>query len=130
MVKQPLIAMVIALILALGGSLLGNFWQINVYLKQRDALVQAEAMTAKTEGYLEDARATTNACSDATDDLRELADKRDLAAVGVRQQAITVASKHSAKADAILAKPSPVPDNHCESAQVLIDDWLRERAKP
>ena len=122
--------LLIALALALVLSVLGHIWQASVYLKQRDALVQAEAMTAKTEGYLEDARATTNACSDATDDLRELADKRDLAAVGVRQQAITVASKHSAKADAILAKPSPVLDNHCESAQVLIDEWLRERAKP
>ena len=130
MVKQPFIAAAAVLILALVSSLLGNLWQANVYLKQRDALVQSKAETVKTQGELKDAQGMASACSDATDDLRELADKRELAAVGVRQQATTVASKHSAKADAILAKPSPVPDNHCESAQVLIDDWLKERAQP
>ena len=130
MVKQPFIYAAIVLILALVSSLLGNLWQANVYLKQRDALVQSKAETVKTQGELKDAQGMASACSDATDDLRELADKRELAAVGVRQQALTVASKHSARADAILAKPSPVPDNYCESAQVLIDDWLKERAQP
>lgn len=119
-----------ALVLALLMSLLGHIWQGYSYLKIRDALTLANAEVKHQGENLEGTQAIASACSDATDDLRELADKRETVATGAREQAKEVAAGYEKKADAILAKPDPVPGNACASAQVLVDEWLSERAKP
>lgn len=122
--------LIAALAVALLISLLGHIWQGHTYLKLRDAVTLAGADVKQKGEELSQAQAMVNACSDATDDLRELADKRELEAKGAREQANTAATEHEKKADAILAKPDPVPGNSCASAQLLVDDWLVERAKP
>lgn len=119
-----------ALALALLLSLLANIWQSKTYLAMRDALTSASAKVTRLGEELEQARAMASACSDATEDLRELADKRELEAVGAREQAKEVAAGHEKKADAILAKPDPVPGDACASAQLLVDDWLAARGRP
>lgn len=122
--------LIAALALALLLSLLVNVWQAKTYLSMRDALTSASAEVARKGEDLEEARAMASACSDATEALRELADKRELEAKGEREQAEAVAKDHGKKADAILAKPDPVPGDACASAQLLVDNWLSERAKP
>ena len=119
-----------ALALALLLSLLGHICQARVYLKMRDALTSASAEIKNKGKELEGAQAMAFACSDATEDLRELADKRKREAVGAREQAEAVAKEHGKRADAILATPDPVPGDACASAQLLVDGWLAERGRP
>ena len=122
--------LIAALAIALLLSLLAHIWQGHTYLKLRDAVTLASADVKQKGKDLSQAEAMASACSDATDDLRELADKRESVATGAREQATEVAAGYEKKADAILAKPDPVPGNACASAQVLVDEWLSERAKP
>ena len=119
-----------ALVLAILLSLLGNIWQASTYLELRDALTSARAEITRSGEDLAGAQSLASACSDATEDLRELADKRELEAAGAREQARLVAAGQEKQADAILAKPDPVPGDTCTSAQVLVDDWLRQRTTP
>lgn len=119
-------ALTVALIL----SLLGHIWQATTYLELRDALTSAGAEVARLAEKLAGAQSLASACSDATEDLRELADKRELEAAGAREQAKSAAAGHEKQADAILAKPDPVPGDACASAQLLVDDWLSQRTSP
>ncbi|CAA2108198.1 hypothetical protein [Variovorax paradoxus] len=78
----------------------------------------------------DDARAAASACSDATDDLRTLADKRAAEAKKAQAAARDAATGRQQTAHAILSTPSAVPGNACASAQVRVDAWLKGRVQP
>jgi hypothetical protein len=110
-----------ALLVSLGLSVAGNAalgW----------AWVGAREKAATTTLQRDDARAVASACSDATDDLRELADKRAAEAKKAQAAARFVALGHQARAQTILATPATVPGDACASAQARIDGWLKGRA--
>ncbi|AVQ83831.1 hypothetical protein [Variovorax sp. PMC12] len=109
------------LLVALGLSVAGNAvlgW----------AWVGAREKAATSVLQRDDARAAASACSDATDDLRDLADKRAAEAKKAQAAARTVALGHQVSAQTILATPAAVPGDACASAQVRVDGWLRGRA--
>ena len=111
------------LLWALGLSLaaaasLGWLW-----LDARDEL--AAAVTQR-----DSARAAASACSDATDDLRQLADRRAAEAAAAQRQARAVALEHQRRAQQILSMPASQPGNDCASARDRVDDWLQGRARP
>lgn len=109
----------IALIISLAANgVLG--WS---YLGQRDAT------TAATH-QRDQARTDASACSDATEDLRTLANKRSTAAAPARAAAATAAKILSQRADATLSQQPKVPGDMCASMQALGDEWLQGRAKP
>ncbi|CAN7473619.1 hypothetical protein [Variovorax paradoxus] len=109
------------LALALAVSVVGNAALGWAWIGAREAV-------ATTALERDNARASASACSDATDDLRTLADK--LAADAKRAQAAAhlAAVDHQARAQTILATPAAVPGDACASAQVRIDGWLKGRA--
>lgn len=111
----PAWAWVLALSLA-GNGVLGWAW-IGAREKAAASVVQRD-----------DARAVASACSDATDDLRDLADKRAAEAKKAQAAARAVALDHQSRAQAILLAPAAVPGDACASAQARVDDWLRGRA--
>lgn len=112
-----------ALALALTLSVAGNVAVGRAWLSVRDDLATAivQRDTARTDAA---------ACSDATDDLRALADKRQIAAAPARAAAATVARTLTKRADATLASAPAVPGDMFASMQALGDDWLQSRAKP
>lgn len=118
------------LALALLASLATNGLLGWTYLGQRDDATQARADLGAMEQQRDGARADASACSDATDDLRTLADQRAIEAQAARAEAAAKAKSHNQKADAILATPPAVPGDDCRSAQLRIGDWLKGRAKP
>lgn len=81
-------------------------------------------------GQRDEARADASACSDATDDLRDLADKRKAEAETARAAAKTVYVTRSKRADAILSKPASVPGDDCRSAADRAAAWLATRGTP
>ena len=115
----PLQALALALALSVAGNVaLGRAW-----LAARDDLAAAivQRDTARTDA---------SACSDATADLRELADKRSTEAAPARAAAAIVARTLTKRADITLATAPAVPGDMCASLQALGDDWLQSRAKP
>ncbi|MEI5604392.1 hypothetical protein, partial [Streptomyces brasiliscabiei] len=70
-------------------------------------------MTQQRDG----ARDLAAACSDAVDDLRELADRRKKEGEAARALAAARARTHEQRADEILAAPPAVPGDTCASAQ-------------
>lgn len=116
--------------LALLASLAANGLLGWAYLGQRDDATQARADLGAMEQQRDGARADARACSDATDDLRTLADQRASEAKAARAEAAAKAKSHNQKADAILATPPAVPGDDCKSAQVRVADWLKGRAQP
>ncbi len=118
------------LALALLASLAANGLLGWAYLGQRDDATQARADLGAMEQQRDGARADARACSDATDDLRTLADQRASEAKAARAEAAAKAKSHNQKADAILATPPAVPGDDCKSAQVRVADWLKGRAQP
>ncbi|MDM0011996.1 hypothetical protein QTH87_06025 [Variovorax sp. J22P168] len=114
--SPALVAVASALVLSLAGNaVLGWAW-----LGTRDALVQAVSDRDL-------ARSSASACSDATDDLRKLADRR--AAVAKKAQAIarSQAAAHEQLAQTILSTPAALTGDDCGSARVRVDRWLIER---
>jgi len=97
------------------------------YLGQRDTIttLRTEAKTQKRD--LDAARADASACSDATDDLRALADQRAKEADAARAQARKASATRAKRADAILATPPAVPGDDCASARVRVDQWVKGR---
>jgi hypothetical protein len=91
------------------------------YLGQRDKA------TAAIE-QRDDARGAATACSDATEDLRVLADKRKLNANVARTAAAGKATALEQRADATLSRQPKDLLNSCASIQALGDDWLKSRA--
>lgn len=122
--RLPLVLLVFGLLVA-GNVLLGR-----AYLGQRDATTTARAATTTAIGERDGARALAGACSDATEDLRELADKRKTEADDARKAAAVQARPHEQRADAILAAPPAVPGEACASAQRRVDGWLKGRMAP
>lgn len=118
------------LALALLASLAANGAMGWSYLGQRDDATQARADLGAVEQQRDGARADASACSDATDDLRTLADQRAIEAQAARAEAAAQARTHHQKADAILATPPAVPGDDCKSAQMRVDNWLKGRAQP
>lgn len=111
------------LLVALGLSVAGNAalgW----------AWVGAREKSATTLVERDNARSAASACSDATEDLRDLADKRGAEAKRALAAARTAATGRQQTANAILSTPPAVPGDACASAQVRVDGWLRGRAQP
>lgn len=119
-----------AAVLALLASLLGNLLLARAYLGQRDAATAARASVGEMTQQRDGARDLAAACSDAVDDLRELADRRKREGEAARASAAARARTHEQRADEILAKPQAVPGDACASAQHRVDNWLQGRAKP
>lgn len=112
-----------ALLVALGLSVTGNAalgW----------AWVGAREKSAATLVERDNARAAASVCSDATEDLRDLADKRGAEAKAAQAVARAAATGRQQAANTILSTPPAVPGNACASAQVRVDGWLRGRAQP
>lgn len=112
-----------ALLMSLGLSVAGNAvlgW----------AWIGAREKAATTTLQRDDARAMTSACSDATDDLRELADIRGATAKKAQAVARDAALVRQRAAQTILSTPAAVPGDACASAQVRVDAWLRGRVQP
>lgn len=112
-----------ALLVSLGLSVAGNAalgW----------AWVGAREKAATTILQRDDARAVASACSDATDDLRELADKRSAEAKKAQAIARDAATGRQKAAQTILSTPAAVPGDACASAQARVDAWLRRRVQP
>ena len=118
-----MIAPVQILAVLLAASVLANIGLGRAWLAARDG-----AATAITQR--DGARQAASACSDATDDLRTLADQRAIEAQAARAEAAAQARTHQQKADAILATPPAAPGDDCQSAQVRVADWLKGRAQP
>lgn len=100
------------------------------YLGQRDKTTEAQSAVTAMEQQRDGARADARACSDAVDNLRDLADRLADDAKAARAEAAAKAKSHNQKADTILATPPAVPGDDCRSAQLRIGDWLKGRAKP
>jgi len=116
-------SLVQALLVAFGLSVAGNAalsW----------AWVGAHERTATTAVERDNARAAASACSDATDDLRELADKRGAEAKKAQAVARSAATGRQQTANTMLSTPAAVPGDACASAQVRVDAWLRGRGQP
>lgn len=109
-----------ALAALLAASVLVNIGLGRAWLAARD-----DAATAI--GQRDTARADASACSDATDDLRDLADRRRAAAAPARAAAASAAAVLSHRADATLASAPTVPGDMCASMQALGDKWLQGR---
>ncbi|HEY8357054.1 MAG TPA: hypothetical protein VIL30_06290 [Ramlibacter sp.] len=117
--------MPLAQILAIffGLSVLGNAWQYRTNLGTRTQLVEAT-------GARDQARVAANTCSDATEALRELADKTASAGRKAAAEAAVRARQHQSRAQAILAAPAAVPGDDCRSAQARIERWFSTRERP
>lgn len=99
-------------------------------LSQRDKTTEAQSAVTAMEQQRDGARAVASACSDAVEDLRNVADQRAAEAKAARAEAAAKARGHNKKADSILATAAAVPGDDCRSAQVRVADWLKGRAKP
>lgn len=111
-----------ALLVALGLSVAGNAalgW----------AWVGAREKGATMVVERDNARSAATACSDATEDLRDLADKRSAEAKKAQAAAHTAATGRQQTANTILSTPAAVPGDACASAQVRVDAWLRGRVQ-
>lgn len=111
------------LLIALGLSVAGNAalgW----------AWVGAREKSATTVVERDNARAAALACSDATENLRDLADRRAAEAKKAQAVARAAANGRQQAANAILSTPPAVPGDACASAQIRVDAWLRGRAQP
>lgn len=109
-------------VIVLGLSLAANGVLGWAYLGQRDDATAAA-------GQRDQARADATACSDAVEDLRELADKRRAAAAPARAAAGTAAQGLNQRADRTLGLQPKVPGDMCASMQALGDDWLQGRGQ-
>lgn len=119
-----------AAVLALLVSLLGNVLLARAYLGQRDAATVERASVAEMTHQRDGAHDLAAACSDAVDDLRELADRRKKEGEAARVSAAVQARKHEQRADEILAAPRALAGDVCANAQHRVDSWLQGRAKP
>lgn len=88
-----------------------------------------DARDGRTEAVAErdSARGAASACSDATDDLRRLADQRAAEAKAARETAAKAARNAQGRAQTILATPARVPGDDCRSAAAQVDEWLSTR---
>lgn len=94
------------------------------------AWLGARDQVAATTTQRDNARAAASACSDATEALRELADKRGAEAKRAQAAARQAASQREGRAQQILSTPSALPGDDCGSARVRVDGWLKGRVTP
>lgn len=107
----------IALLISLAGNVaLGWAW-----LDTRDDFATATVQR-------DQARGDASACSDATEALREQADKRAAAGKTATAAARAVAAGKQGRAQVILTTPPSVPGDDYASARRRADDWLLGRA--
>lgn len=118
-------AIALAAGLVLGNLLLGWAW-----LSARDQATAARADLVSMQQQRDGAREAASVCSDAVQDLRDLADRRKSEADAARATAASKAQAHERRADEILATPPAVPGDVCASAQHQVDSWLKGRGKP
>ena len=110
-----------ALLVALGLSVAGNAALGWAWIGARE-----KAVTSTLQR--DDARAAASACSDATEDLRELADKRAMEAKKAQAVARQAAGRREVRAQQILGTPPALPGDDCGSARVRVNEWLKGRA--
>jgi hypothetical protein len=97
------------------------------YLGERD---KATEQTTRLEGAgaeIQKTEAAAQQCSDGVDRLAKAGEVRAEAASENRKVAKVKADVHYQRADKVLAAPAPVPHDACMSAQVRMDEWLKER---
>ena len=116
-----------ALLIALALSLAGNAGLAYLHLQHR---TEAAASLATATTQRDQARADATACSDATEALRELADRRTAAAAPARAAATSNARTLQVRADHTLSLQPSKPADLCASMQAMGDEWLQGRAKP
>jgi hypothetical protein len=107
-------------LIALGISLAGNATLSLFWLGARDTV-------AKQGVQLKAAGVAAQACSDATDNLLTLADKRLEQAKAARAQAAAASKGRQQRADAILSAPASTPGDDCKSAGDRAAQWLKSR---
>lgn len=112
---------IVGLGILLGLSALTNIGLTKAYLKARDAKTQALADR-------DSARDAATACSDATEALAELSEKRHRDGEASRLAAEKKAAGWQKLAQGILTAPQKVPGNACASAQAEVDEELSGRA--
>jgi hypothetical protein len=112
--------LIIGLGILLGLSALTNIGLTKAYLKARDAKTQAIADR-------DSARGAATACSDATEALAELSNKRHKEGEAARVAAEKRARGWQQTAQRILTSPQKVPGNVCASAQAEVDEELAGR---
>lgn len=114
----------VALLLAL--SVAGNVVLTKVWL---GADRRATAVTEQRDT----ARAAATTCSDATEALRELADKRaeagKAATAAAEARARTAEQRANAERTRPVAPPEAAPAQACETAQAQNAEWLASRRK-
>ena len=93
------------------------------------AWVEARVANAAALAERDEARRMASACSDATADLRELADRRAAEARKAQAAARTAAIAREQMAQTILSTPAAIAGNDCGSARVRVDRWLAERGQ-
>jgi hypothetical protein len=116
----PLPMPTIALLVALGVSLLGNAVLTKLYLGVRDD-------RAKVTGERDQARSAATACSDGVKALQAAAAEREREGRKAGEKARVEAEAHQSAAQRILSTPAAVPGNDCASARVRLDGWLKAR---
>lgn len=103
-------------------SLAGNAWQAKTYLGVRDERTVAI-------GERDQARSAATACSDATEALRELVDRRQAENKVAIAQAAAAGERRGRKAAEILATPPSRPGDDCGSANDRFNRWLAEKGQ-
>lgn len=114
-------------LIALACSLLLNAAGVASYLKQRDVLVQARAQLGEARGDASEALEAAAACSASLDSLEQIASVLEQQRDTARAAAAVKAKGHNARADAVLAAPTPVPGDACASAAARFADWQGQR---
>lgn len=114
-------AQLLAILLAL--SVAGNAALTFTYLGVRDE------RTAAT-GERDQARSAASMCSDAVEDLRELADKRQAENKRAVAAAYARGQVHARKAQEILGTLPSRPGDDCGSAGDRFNRWISERSTP
>ncbi|MDR0212884.1 MAG: hypothetical protein LBJ15_02630 [Comamonas sp.] len=114
-----------ALVVALAGNALQGY----VYLQQRDAITESRTTLTHAAGDTALAQAAADSCSASIGALSTAAAVQAGLATQAREFAQTLAGKHAAAADKILATPPAVPGNDCASAQARVADLLAARKK-
>lgn len=112
--------LIIGLGILLGLSALTNIGLTKAYLEARDGKTQAIADR-------DSARGAATACSDATEALAELSNKRHKEGEAARLTAEKKAKDLELAAQRILTSPQKVPGNVCASAQAEVDEELAGR---
>lgn len=109
--------------IALAASLAANAGLSWLWLDARDERAVAQEQR-------DQARHAASECSDATEALRELADKRAVEAKAAISKAKAQADAAARRADRLLSTPATRPGDDCGSARDRVDAWLTRPSAP